>query len=94
MAGAKRGRATIGEKYASVASPFAGLSEGICVAQGYTVPSGDRMLDLALAAARRDGHVRQPGAEELCSKRYGQAGMLWSTPPRSFAPTARCRVKP
>ncbi len=69
MAGTKCGQATSGEKYASVASSFAGLPEGACVAQGYTVPSGDRVLNLALVSARQDGHVWQNGAEGLRHKR-------------------------
>jgi hypothetical protein len=53
--GAKCGQATLDEEHASAAKSFAGLSEGICAAQGYTVPDGDQTLDVLVIGSGKVG---------------------------------------
>jgi len=44
ISGGECGQATLDSKYASYAEKFAGLSEGTCAAQGYTVADGTQTL--------------------------------------------------
>merc|ERR1712166_1185303 len=46
ISGGDCGQATLDSKYASYAEKFAGLSEGTCAAQGYTVADGTQTLEV------------------------------------------------
>ncbi len=54
MAVAKCDQATLDEKYASDARPFAGLSEGACAEQSYTMPGGDQTLNAPVMGSIKD----------------------------------------
>merc|ERR1712166_1033593 len=85
ISGGDCGQATLNSKYASYAEKFAGLTEGTCAAQGYTVGDGAQTLkvpvlgDITIAKFKKatavgcvtDGHLCWENNECCCGSCHG-----------------------